>query len=67
MFIIMFIEGELHIQHSLEMSHQSTNRDLNQHLQKKKTCGVRCEGEGGGSLVVAKKENVTLILHLLSW
>lgn len=31
----MFIKGELHTQHTLEMSHQGTNRDLNQHLQKK--------------------------------
>lgn len=59
-FIIVFIKEELHIQHSLEMSHQRTNRDLNQHLQKKKktkktNCGVRCEGEGGGSVVDAKK------------
>lgn len=35
MFLIMFIEGELHMQHTLEVSHQRTNRNLNQHLQKK--------------------------------
>lgn len=36
MFKIMIIKGEMHIQHTLEMSHHCTNRDLNQHLQKKK-------------------------------
>lgn len=61
MFVITFVKGELHIQHTLEMSHQCANRDHTQHLQKK-TCGVRC----GGSFD-AKKENVTLILCLLSW
>lgn len=58
MFKIMIIKGEMHIQHTLEMSHHCTNRDLNQHLQKKKkktNCGVRCEGEGGGSSFDAKK------------
>lgn len=35
MFKIMIIKGEMHIQHTLEMSHHCTNRDLNQHLQKK--------------------------------
>lgn len=66
MFVITFVKGELRIQHTLEMSHQCTNRDHTQHLQKK-TCGVRCGGGGGGSFVDAKKENVTLILCLLSW